>query len=305
MAHDITVIGAVNVDISGTPVNPLIDHDSNIGKIRISYGGVGRNIAENLCRLGVKTEMITVLGDDLYAKGVREHASTIGLGLTHALEVPGGTTSTYLCINDERGDMHIAVNDMEILDHLTQEYLASKLDVMAQGKYVILDANLSAETINYIAKHCPVPILADPVSVNKGQRIIPAMHCFHTMKPNLIEAEVMSGVPIRTDEDLKKAAHVFLNKGMTNVFISLGSRGVYYCSRNEEGLLPCYPTNLVNATGGGDTLMAAIAKGLLDNKSLHETAQLGLAAAAICVQSPLTCSPELSMKKINQIIGGK
>ena len=64
----VTVIGGSNMDIQGFPNNPLVMKDSNPGKVDISMGGVGRNIAENLSRLDVNTKLISAMGNDLYVK---------------------------------------------------------------------------------------------------------------------------------------------------------------------------------------------------------------------------------------------
>ena len=77
----IAVVGGVNIDIGGRSDAPLVAGDSNPGRIRSSLGGVGRNIAHNLCLLGEQVSMVTVLGQDGFAQSVREIAAAIGLGL--------------------------------------------------------------------------------------------------------------------------------------------------------------------------------------------------------------------------------
>lgn len=302
MAQEVTVVGAVNVDMNGTPSAPLIMRDSNPGRIHISFGGVGRNIAENLCRLGAEVELITALGEDMYAQGLRDHCRRAGIGLTHAKTVPGGRTSTYLCINDARGDMALAVSDMEIYTRLTPDYLAQKLPVIQASRLVVLDTNLSAEAIAFLAERCTAPILADPVSVHKGQKLLPVLSRIHTIKPNLLEAEALSGVRIETKESLEAAGRRLLALGLKNVFLSLGKDGIYYTNGREAGIVPCYPADMVNTTGCGDACTAAIAKGLLLDKPIGEIARLGMAAAAVCIARPDTISPELSMERIQTIL---
>ena len=110
----IAVVGGVNMDIGAVSDAPLVARDSNPGRVTTSLGGVGRNIAHNLCLLGEQVSMITVLGQDGFAQSVRENAADIGLDLSHSATIPGGRTGTYLFIDGCDGDMALAVNDMAI-----------------------------------------------------------------------------------------------------------------------------------------------------------------------------------------------
>ena len=101
----IVVVGGVNMDIGAVSADRLVARDSNPGRVTTSLGGVGRNIAHNLCLLGEQTAMVTVLGQDAFAQSVQENAADIGLDLHHSATIPGGRTGTYLFIDDCDGDM--------------------------------------------------------------------------------------------------------------------------------------------------------------------------------------------------------
>ena len=160
------VIGAVNMDLSGTPSAALRPADSNPGRITLSPGGVGRNIAENLRLLGRKVSLVTIMGEDTYADVIREHCVNVGIDLQYSFTDPLGRTSAYLCINEQNGDLHTAVADMTICEQLTPARLEPLLPVFNHGSMVIVDANLPEETIAWIGEKITVPIAADPVSVN-------------------------------------------------------------------------------------------------------------------------------------------
>lgn len=299
-AKHITVIGAVNVDISGTPRAPLVAQDSNPGQIRITYGGVGRNIAVNIVRLGLPVEFITVLGDDVHAAAIRENCRQLKISLQQSLLVSGRDTSSYLCINNEKGDMHIAVNDMGIYDLLTPAFLASKMDQVNRGSLLVLDANIPQAAIEYLAENCTVPILAEPVSTIKAVRLLPVLNRLHLVKPNRLEAEILSGVKIESDQDLDLAADTLLAKGIRHCFISLGSEGVFYAGSKFRQKYANLPSRLVNTTGCGDAFMAACAWGLAEGYPLDQIARLGLAAAAICIEAPGAISPEMTAPNLLQ-----
>ena len=164
----IAVVGGVNIDIGGRSDAPLVAGDSNPGRIRSSLGGVGRNIAHNLALLGAKVRLITALGADDGAKRVEASCADLGIDLSDSLYVPDGATSTYLFLADSNGDMALAMNDMAIYEHLTPAFLETKLTTLNAAALVVLDTNLSAESIRYLGEHCTAPLFADPVSAAKA-----------------------------------------------------------------------------------------------------------------------------------------
>ncbi len=294
----ITVVGGVNVDIVGTPYAALIEQDSNPGRVEISYGGVGRNIAENLTRLGVPVELITVLGDDLHAQEIRSSCGKLGIGLRHAMRAPGQNTSTYLCLNNADGEMKLAVSDMGLYDRLTPDYLQGKLDAVNRSQLVVMDTNISEEAIGFLAENCTVPIFADPVSTQKAVKLKKHLGKIHTLKPNRIEAELLTGVKIFNKADLTKAANEFLRIGVKNIFLSLGQEGVFYADSQNQGLLPCSPANIVNTTGCGDAFLAAAAWAFSQDWPIQQAARAGLAASALCLEASAAVSTKLNIEAI-------
>lgn len=221
----VAVAGAVNVDIGGRSAGPLVGRDSNPGTVTVSMGGVGRNIAHNLRMLGVKVSLLTALGEDPNAGLVTESCQRLGIDLSRALHVPGGTTSSYLFLSDETGDMVLAVSDMDIYEKLTPAYFAHNQGFLNGASLVVADANLPAEALEYLASHCTAPLLVDPVSTVKSEKIRPILGRIHTLKPNRLEAESLSGVKITDRDSARQAAKVLLGTGLQRVFISLGEQG--------------------------------------------------------------------------------
>ncbi len=293
------VIGAVNMDLSGTPTGELRMGDSNPGKITLSPGGVGRNIAENLRLLGRKVSLITIMGEDTYAGVIREHCLNAGIDLQYSFTDPLGRTSAYLCINEQNGDLSAAVSDMAICDGLTPDKLEPLLPVLNRGSMVIADANLPEETLAWIAKKITVPIAADPVSVSKAPRLLPLLSRLTLLKPNIPEAELLTGMTIRGDLNLSRAADALHRLGVKRVYLSLGSRGVWADDVRAGGMLiPCAPGSIVNTTGCGDAFVAAAADAFLNGLDTMEAARRALAASAICAEDNAAVSPRLSQEAI-------
>ena len=199
------VCGGVNIDIGAHSFAPLRAKDSNPGKVELSLGGVGRNIAHNMRLLGVPTYLLTAVGGDSRARQVEESCQALGIDLSHALRVPDGRTSTYVFVGDSDGDMAVAVADMEICEKLTPDYFASQKELL-DAAAVVVDANLPRESIAYLVEHCAAPLFVDPVSTVKAEKLQGLLSHVHTLKPNRIEAELLSGVKISDDATLHQAA---------------------------------------------------------------------------------------------------
>ena len=294
------VVGGVNVDIGGKSFAPLVAADSNPGTVRISLGGVGRNIAHNLALLGADVRMLTAYGDDAHGQQVAASCSALGIDLSHALKVPDGTTSTYLYLTDEQGEMALAVSDMEICKKITPAYLAEKLPLLQNAQVVVADANIPAESLEFLAENCTAPLFVDPVSTVKAEKLRPILHKIHTLKPNRLEAELLSGVKIQTLEDVKIAAAELMRLGVHRMFISLGGDGVLAAMDGQMIQLSNIPGNMVNTTGCGDAFMSALVWAYLEGTDLETSARAGLAAGSIAMESNETINPNMSAEALKE-----
>lgn len=288
------VVGGMNVDIGGRSYASLVDSDSNPGAVSLTLGGVGRNIAHNLCLLGTEVKMLSAYGDDMNGSRLAASCSELGIDLSHALQIPGVNTSTYLYIADETGEMKLAISDMEICNRITPSYVAGQMGVLRNAQVVVADCNLPQETLIYLANHCPVPLFVDTVSTIKAEKIRPILDKIHTLKPNRLEAELLSGIKIETQADLEKAAYALMDMGLHRIFISLGADGVLACMNGEILHLPNLPGTMVNTTGCGDAFMSAIVWAYLEGMDLRATALAGLAAGSIAMESAMTINPAMS-----------
>ena len=294
------VVGGVNVDIGGRSFAPLKAEDSNPGKVSVSMGGVGRNIAHNLSLMGVDVRMLTAYGDDTHGQEVTASSAKVGIDLSHALKLSGESTSTYLYLTDEKGEMALAVSDMAICSRISPEYLAENLSLLQNAQVVIADTNIPAESLRYLAENCSCPLFIDPVSTTKAEKIRDILPRIHTLKPNRMEAELLSGIPIHSPEDAETAAQALLQMGVKRVFLSMGSEGMLAATEEETHQLSNRPGNMVNTTGCGDACMAALVWAWLEAKTTRETALAGLAAGAIAMESAQTINPNMSAEALTE-----
>ena len=292
--HYAAVVGGVNVDIGGRSNASLVAADSNPGKVSISLGGVGRNIAHNMSLMGVDVKLLSAIGEDVHGNRIAASCAELGIDASHALRLSDCATSTYLYIADDRGEMAIAISDMEICERITPGYLAANQQVLQNARVVVADTNIPAESLVWLAENCTSPIFCDPVSTIKAEKLKSILGSIHTLKPNRLEAELLSGVPIREKKDAETAAKALLQKGVKRVFISMGADGVCVADSQEILWLSNLPGQMVNTTGCGDAFMAALVWAYLQDMNLEETALAGLAAGSIAMESSETINPAMS-----------
>ena len=297
------VVGGVNMDILGQSYRPLVPQDSNPGTVRLSPGGVGRNIAHNLALLGGNVRFFTAFGEDLYGRQLSLSCTELGIDIGTALWVPDEATSTYLYIASPEGEMALAVSHMEICQRITPQYLERNRQLLSKAQLVIADTNLPVESLEYLAHNCRAPLFCDPVSTTKAEKLRSILPWIHTLKPNRLEAELLSGVRIQTDGDLHRAADKLLELGVRRIFLSLGARGVLAATPRERLLLPSLPGNLVNTTGCGDAFMAALAWAHMEGMDLRASALAGLAAATIAMEGTDTINPLMNVENLKARMG--
>ena len=287
------VVGGANIDIGGFPEGAMVMEDSNPGRVRASAGGVGRNIACSLARLGVRTRLVTALGSDAFAEIIRADCRTAGVDLSDALTFDAGS-AVYLYIADSAGDMRLAVNDMALCARLTPEALADRLDTLNAMDAVVLDANLPEETLRWLSERVRVPLIADAVSAAKAHRLLPALPRLRAIKPNALEAAALTGIPVTDLESARAAARRLVAMGVGRAFVTLGDRGLCCADTGGAYCVPAPPVRLVNATGAGDAFTAALAWAELRGLDLVEAARAGMATAAITAECPDAVSPLIS-----------
>ena len=304
----ILVLGASIVDIFGFCGRSYAQRDSIPGHVKVSFGGVCRNIAENLARVGVKTEFISILGDDENGKAILEHSRRLGYNMENSVFLEGQSTPTYMAILNQNGEMESAVVDMDSLNKMTPSFIDEKREVFENSEYVVVGSD-GPELLEYILKKYEgkCKFILDPVSAKKAEEIRHLIKYFHTIKPNRFETEALCGFKIESDEDLRKAGRFFIEQGVKNVFISLDSDGIYYItSEGEEGTLACCEAiNVKNVTGAGDSFVAGIGYGYMNNLSIKDTLKYAVAMSIITITHEETINPKMSHEIVIEEINNR
>ncbi|MBR5086361.1 MAG: carbohydrate kinase family protein [Muribaculaceae bacterium] len=297
----ITVIGAANIDITASPLGRYVPCDSNPSRVEIAFGGVGRNIAHNLCLLGNEVRLFTVFGDDGIALSLRDDCRRQGMIVDPILEVAGARSNYFICVNDHNGEMQAGAADMELMTHLTPAMAEMHFESINASEAVIADCNLTEAVLKYLVEHCTAPLYIDATSAAKAMKIRSLLGRGRDnqliVKVNQAEAVSLSGIR----GNVEAVGQWFVQQGVTRIYITMGARGVY-CSDGEHSVsLPSETVEVVNATGAGDAFMAAVVHAELQRATMEESCAMGIKAASIALQSPTAVNLEIKQLTLSNI----
>ena len=296
----IALLGGINMDVSVHAHSTLRAGDSNTGRVQCSPGGVARNVAENLLRLGLDARLLGVLGDDVFGQALWQFGAAIGLDMRACLTLPGQRTATYVCLHRADGDMDVAVNDMDIMDALTPALLQPQQALLRDAAVLVADCNLRSDVWQWLATEVAHPALfAEAVSVAKCTRLGDVLPQLHTLKANRLEAQALCGRAIASVQEACDAALALHRRGVGRVLISLGAQGVAWCDADGRcGHRAARAVPVVSATGAGDALMSGLVYGHLQGWPLQEALAWAMACAEITLASTAANAPALSVQAV-------
>ncbi len=299
----VTVFGAANVDITGYTKSTLIYKDANIGTMKTTAGGVGRNIAENLINLDFDVQFISIFGDDPLSEFLIKDSKNKKLSIDRSLFLKNASASTFIAIMDEHNDLALGISAMSLFDELDNKLFINHLPNKLNSEYTVLETNFSTEILQAIIEKYPEQkFVLDTVSGKKSLRALPVLKNLHILKTNLLEAEMMSGMEIKTEKNLYDMVRYFIKQGVNKVFITLGKDGVIYGEHDIIDKQPSIASKVVNTIGAGDSFVAGLVYADSEAYSIDRMAQFGMASAAVTVQHHEAVSPVLSRKRISDLI---
>lgn len=299
----VLVIGASGSDVIGRPRGPLQAGTSNPSTVHMSCGGVAHNVAENLAHLGLDTVLITAVGDDPAGASLLDQLRDDGVNVEYSLVVEGGRTGAYVAALDQHGSLHLGMDDMHLIAQIAPHHLRSCYQLFREAAAVVIDSNLSPRSIRSAITHsrrAGAPIVADPTSLTLASRLKGHLQDLWMIMPNEAEAAVFcpDPVPHADRERALEAADFLVSQGVSVAIVTMAEFGVVYASNETFGHVPALKTEILDPTGAGDALTAALLFGLLNEIPLDESVRLGVAAAALTLRTLGGTVPDLSLEML-------
>jgi pseudouridine kinase len=310
----VVVVGGANMDVHARSAAGAVMRTSNPGVTTLSPGGVGRNIAETIARLGTPTALVSVVGDDALGDDVLARTRDAGVDCAH-VQRRAARTGTYTAMLDADGELVAAVADMAATDELGPATLDAAEELIASAALLVVDGNLRAEAVAYafdLAARHGVDVAVDPVSVPKAPRVRAALRPDRpvaALTPNADELAALTGLPVGSDAELRAAVAALHARGVASVWLRLGGRGSWFSgaagSATGAGTiveLPPYATSVIDVTGAGDAAMGGFCHALVAGSEPLAAARYGQAAAALTVASEHTVRPDLTDELVRRML---
>ena len=299
----VLVLGAAGMDVVGRLESDLKPSTSNPARIRRSVGGVARNLAETLARLGQPVQLITVVGEDASGDEILEHTAKAGVDISAVLRSKEYTTGYYLGVVDENGVLQFALDDMRLLEEITTNYLKEQEALFKSASMVFVDANLPVKTLrtaSSLARRAKIPICADTAAFTLAERLIKFLPKYYLVTANSQEAGVLTGLSFEaSDQDAAmEAARNLVNQGVRIALVTLAEYGVVYATSETTGHISAIRTPISDPTGAGDAMTAAVLFALLNDIELDDAIRLGVSAASLTLRHPGSVYPDLSLEAL-------
>jgi pseudouridine kinase len=279
---DVIVIGGANMDVKAKSSAPNMLGTSNPGLVSVTPGGVGRNIAHNLARLGAEVALISVVGDDAHGVALIEATRRAGVEISR-MSKTGPATGSYVAMLDHDGELLTAVNDMRAVELITPQIIAANEDTISGAKLVVADCNLPIETLQSMAKLAGDRLIVEPVSVPKSRKLKMLLQssAIFLATPNLDQLEELCG-----SRSIDAGTEHLHKLGLRNVVLHAGAEGAFVSDGELSDHVPPQSGGpIIDVTGAGDAAVAGLVFGLLQGHSLIDAAALGQKLAGQVIAS--------------------
>lgn len=293
----VVCIGTCVADIAASMAPNMQAGDKNPGgKVRLASGGAGRNMGENLARLGAGVKLLSTIGDDIFGKKMMDDCTAAGMDVSGVKVVQGENSSVYVLFLDGDGDLVTGVTDLDIIKHISVDYYKASHHILQNARAILFSAEATPQVFRYLHTTYPdIPLIVDATTLAHSYNVKECIDCFHTIKANNLEAAILSDIEIKTEEDIEAAADVILSKGATEIIISMGGDGIFY--KHSDGTKRRKRTKkiekMANATGAGDALSAGYVFGMLNGYDKDYQLDFAMAAAVVALSSDYTINPEI------------
>jgi len=300
-------IGGANIDRKLRMDGPLLMGSSNPARQQESPGGVARNVAENLARLGLLTQLITAVGDDAAGQFLLTQAASVGLSTQGSLRAEDAPTGSYTAVLDAQGELQLALAAMPLAERLNPDFLRRSSGLRAQARLTVIDLNLPADSVALLLREARLsgrPLLAVAVSVAKMSHLPQSAEDgsllgLRTLVLNRAELAALLGLDGTAAQDeaaLRAGLAELHRRGVEQLVLTLGAGGVLHSQRGRPvQALAAPPVPVLDVTGAGDAFAAGVCAGLVQHgEDLDGACRLGLRLAALTLQTAATVHPDLS-----------
>lgn len=304
MGKPIVVFGSFVVDLTGRTDGLPLPGQTILGKsFKMGAGGKGSNQAVAAHRAGADVTLVTKLGNDMLADVALDFYEAEGMCTDYILRDEESATGVALIIVDEATAQNEIVVVPGACNHITKEDVESCRALIEQASIILLQHEINADAqsaVIDIAYQAGVQIILNPApAVEVPDSILSKIDI---ITPNETEAQVLTGVEVRTYETAERAAQAFLEKGVKNVVITMGALGAFATDGTRSELVPRIKVDAIDTTGAGDAFNGGFAMALAEGENLFEALRYGNATGALAVTKTGTAPSMPKREEIEKLL---
>ncbi len=283
----ICVVGAANLDlISYVPRLPRMGETLHGTRFHMGYGGKGANQAVMAAKLGGDVAIVTKLGQDIFGENTLKNFQSWGIDTRHVLFTDQAFSGVAPIAVDPDGHNAIIIvtgaNDL-----LTPEEIEAARPVIAAAQILVCQLEIPVETTLAalrVARQEGVTTIFNPAPARPSlpDELYQLSDIFC---PNESETELLTALPVNSQEETEAAARALLGRGAGMVILTLGERGSLLVTATDSVHVPATPVKALDTTGAGDAFVGSLAYFLAAGKPLAEAMRRANYIAAISVQS--------------------
>ena len=293
------VIGAVFVDVKGFSYGTYVPEGTNIGDVQMVPGGVSRNVAEDLAKLGLRSRFVSMVDDSATGRDVKGSLDALGIDTTHVISAEKGM-GVWMAILDEHGDLRGSISRQPDFKAL-EDYLRENGEaIVSQCEGVVLELDMNAAIADQVMKLAvahekPVYVVVGNMSVIlRHPEYLRRVACFIC---NNIEAGRLFGqdlTGLSPEEMLPLLVQESRKAGIPAMVLTMGSAGAVYVDHatGEFGRCPAESVNMIDSTGAGDAFFTGTVAALTRKMPLSQAVRVGTKLAAMTLQVAGSCCPD-------------
>jgi pseudouridine kinase len=301
----VTCIGGAAVDRKFHARIPIMLETSNPVTSERSFGGVARNVAETLARLGVRSSLVSLIGDDENGRSIVRHLADVGVDTRRIAVSDHCCTAEYVAVLQPDGNLALGLADMAIFDEFSPDLLDRAWPDIASSAWIFADCNLPSDTIGELVARCrrhSIMLAVDAVSTSKAMRLPRDLRGIDALFLNLDEARALLHPDGIGRSPSMHAATTLVERGATRAIVTCGAAGLVAADGSGPKILRSAEAQVVDATGAGDSLIAGTMIGLMQDRPLADAARLGMIAALLTIEHAATVRPDLSLATLESAL---
>jgi ribokinase len=282
---DIAVIGSNMVDlISYIDKMPKEGETLEAPDFEIGCGGKGANQAVAAAKMGSKVMMVTKVGDDLFADNTIQNLENYGIDTEFTNKVSGSSSGVApIFVDPESKNRILIIKGAN--QHLLPEDVDRAAEKLKTCSLIVLQLEVPLPTVYRaieVGNNNGIPVILNPAPASKNLNFEFVCKSDFFI-PNESELEILTGMPVESDEQVEAAASVLIEKGVKDVIVTMGSRGVMWITKDATQVVESHKVKAIDTTGAGDAFIGCFAHYIAKNGDVLQAIKIATAFAALSV----------------------